>query len=116
MHELGLMTSVADAVEKQARAAGAREVLGVDVHVGVMTEAIPDSLEFAWEVLRETNPYIKNANLTLTMIEPQSTCLECGHTYTHDRFVRTCPKCGANHSKLIHGRDLTIESMEVDIP
>ncbi len=115
MHELGIMTGVMDAVQKTAVDAGADKVLKVKLSVGVMTEAIEDSLRFAFEVLSE-HTLCEGAELDIKMVEPRSRCLECGAEFDHDRFHMTCPECGGFATELIAGRDLTIDSIEVDIP
>ena len=116
MHELGIMTSVTECAVREARAAGATSVLEVVLDVGEMTEAIPDALQFAWEVLQESEPMIANAKLNVNMITPKSQCLECGAEYEHDRFHMVCPKCGSGFTKLLRGRELNIASLDVDVP
>ena len=41
--------------------------------------------------------------------------MECGHEFTHDRFHVMCPECGG-FADLIEGKELRIDSIEVDIP
>lgn len=115
MHELGIMTGVMDAVEASAKQAGATSVLKVSLSVGEMTEAIEDALRFAFEALSE-GTMCENAELQITMIKPKSHCFECGAEYEHDRFHMLCPSCGGFATELIAGRELQIDSIEVDIP
>ena len=105
MHELGIMTGVMDAVTTSAQQAGATRVLKVSLSVGEMTEAIEDALMFAFEALSEG-----------TLCEDESRCLECSAEYEHDRFHMLCPECGSFATELIAGRELQIDSIEVDIP
>ena len=116
MHELGIMTSVMSCVTREAKAAGAIEVLEVTLEVGEMTEAIPDALQFAWVVLQESEPMIANAKLNVNMIKPKSQCMECNAEYEHDRFHMVCPECGSAFTKLLRGKELTIASIDVDVP
>ena len=118
MHELGIMTGVLDAVQTSARQAGADRVLKVSLSVGEMTEAIEDALRFAFEALSEQQEYAlcAGAELDITMVCPRSRCLECGAEYDHDRFHMLCPECGSFATELIAGRELQIDSIEVDIP
>lgn len=115
MHELGIMTGVMDAVEKSAKDAGATSVLKVSLSVGEMTEAIEDALRFAFEALSE-GTMCENAQLDIKMIRPKSRCLECGAEYEHDRFHMFCPECDSFATQLIAGREMQIDSIEVDIP
>lgn len=52
----------------------------------------------------------------MNMIAPKSRCLECGETFEHDRFHRFCPHCDSFATELIAGRELQIDSIEVDLP
>ena len=115
MHELGIMTGVMDSVEVAARDAGADKVLKISLSVGVMTEAIEDALRFAFEAL-VPGTMSENAELVITMIQPKSRCFECGAEYEHDRFHMLCPECGGFATELIAGKELQIDSIEVDIP
>ena len=116
MHELGIMTGVMDAVTKSAHDAGADKVLKVTLSVGEMTECIQDALEFAFEALTVDDPVVRDAELTINMIKPKSRCLECGAEFEHDRFHMFCPECDSFATELLAGRELQIDSIEVDIP
>lgn len=116
MHELGIMTGVMDAVTKSARDAGADKVLKITLSVGEMTECIQDALEFAFEALSEDEPLMDGAELIINMIKPKSRCLECGAEFEHDRFHMFCPECDSFATELLAGRELQIDSIEVDIP
>lgn len=115
MHELGIMTGVMEAVTKTAEEAGALKVLKVTLSVGVMTEAIEDALQFAFEALSE-GTMCEGAELVINMVQPRSRCLECGAEYEHDRFHMLCPECGSFATELLAGRELQIDSIEVDLP
>ena len=116
MHELGLMTGVMDAAVEAAREAGATRLLGVKVSIGEATEAVEDALVFAFEALTENDPFTEGAELSITMVKPKSHCFECDAVYEHDRFHMLCPECGNFATELIAGRELQIDSIEVDIP
>lgn len=115
MHELGLMTGVMTAVGQAAEDAGAIRVTDITLSVGEMTEAIQDALEFAFEALSE-GTLCEGAQLHINMIKPRSRCLECGAEYEHDRFHMLCPQCESAFTELIAGREMQIDSIEVDLP
>lgn len=116
MHELGIMTSVMDSVNEVARAHGAERLLSVTLRIGEMTEAIEDALQFAFEVLTEGDPFSEGSTLVVHMVTPRSICLECGTEFDHDRFHMLCPACDSFATQLLRGREMEIESIEVDIP
>jgi hydrogenase nickel incorporation protein HypA/HybF len=115
MHELGLMTGILDAVDQAAADAGATKVLTISLSVGVMTETVEEALEFAFEALSE-GTICEGCELKINMIEPRSRCLDCGLEFQHDRFHMLCPQCGSFATELIAGREMQIDSIEVDIP
>lgn len=116
MHELGIMTGVLDAASQAAHEVGATRLLKVSLSIGEMTEAIEDALVFAFEALVENDPFLKDAQLEVNMIRPKSRCLECGAEFEHDRFHMFCPECDSFATELLAGRELQIDSIEVDLP
>lgn len=116
MHELGIMTGVMSSVKDAAQNAGALRVTKVTLVVGEMTEAIEDALVFAFEALQEGDSLMEGAELAITMVKPKSRCLECGAEFEHDRFHMFCPECDGFATELIAGRELQIDSIEVDLP
>ncbi len=116
MHELGIVSGVLDSVRPVAQEAGASRLLGITLRVGEMTGALQDALQFAWEALCEGDPFLEGAQLSIQTVHPRSRCLECGNEFDHDQFHWACPICGSAMTELLAGRELQIESIEVDIP
>ena len=115
MHELGMVTGVVESGRQAAEANHADKVLKVSLSVGEMTEAIEDALTFAYEAITDGDSLFSGSKLDITMVPPKSRCVECGHEFTHDRFHVMCPECGG-FADLIEGKELRIDSIEVDIP
>ena len=115
MHELGIMTGVVQSVTAAAEDAGASQVTDITLRMGRMTEVIEEALQFAFEALAP-GTVCEGAALHIVMVEPRSLCLECGCEYDLDRFHMSCPACGSGNVKLLAGREMNIESIEVDIP
>ena len=53
MHELGIVSGILDTVSRAARDAGALRVVAVTLRIGDMREVVPETLDFAWDVLSE---------------------------------------------------------------
>lgn len=115
MHEMGIMSGVLDSVNAAAQNAQAERVIKIILNIGEMTEIIQDSLEFAFQVMSE-GTLSEGAELVIKTVTPHSICLDCGHEFDHDRFHRTCPECGSYSTSMTRGRELDIESIEVDLP
>lgn len=118
MHELGIMTGVMDTVCASAKEAGALSVTSISLSVGEMTECIHEALVFAFEALQELPEYslCAHAKLDVNIIQPESVCLECGERYKHDRFHVLCPVCGSFATELLSGREMQIDSIEIETP
>ena len=116
MHELGIMTGVVESAKQAANDAGATRLLKVSLSVGEMTEAVETALRFAFEALTEGDPFTEGATLEVNMVRPKSKCHECGAEFEHDRFSMFCPECDGFITELIAGRELQIDSIEVDLP
>ena len=115
MHEMGIIAGVLDAVHASATSAGADRVLSITLTIGEMTEVVDEALTFAFEALSE-GTMSEGAELKVNKVTPRSLCLSCFEEFEHDRFHRACPHCGSYETNLIAGRELQIESIEVDIP
>lgn len=115
MHEMGIIAGVIDSVVPAAEQAGALCVLSISLRIGDMTEVVDEALEFAFEALTE-GTICEGAELVFTKVHPRSLCFECGAEFDHDRFHRSCPSCGSFETKVTRGREMEIESIEVDLP
>ena len=115
MHEMSIVAGVLDAVVPSAEQAGAERVLGIMLRIGDMTEVVDEALEFAFEALTE-GTICEGAELVVNKVHPRSLCFECGNEFDHDRFHRACPKCGSFETRVVAGKELEIESIEVDLP
>ena len=115
MHEMSVVAGVIDAVTPSAEQAGAERVLAITLRIGDMTEVVDEALEFAFEALTE-GMICEGAELVVHKIHPRSICFECGNEFDHDRFHRSCPACGSFETRITAGKELEIESIEVDLP
>lgn len=115
MHEFSLAQSVLTSVLDAAQAAGALRVTRIRLVVGEMTQVVEEAMRFAMEALSE-GTLAQGAGLEMDMVEPKSVCHGCGNEYTHDRYHVTCPACGSLATELVAGRELYIDSIEVDLP
>jgi hydrogenase nickel incorporation protein HypA/HybF len=115
MHEFGLMQSVLEKVETSAREAGAEQVTEIRLVIGEMREVVSEAMEFAFEALAP-DTLSANARLVMTRVTPQSRCLQCGHSFEHDRFHWICPACDSLSTELMAGREFYLDAIEVDLP
>jgi hydrogenase nickel incorporation protein HypA/HybF len=114
MHEMGIAEGILASAVDAARDAGATRINAVDISVGELTQVVEDALHFAWEVLREGS-MAEQAVLNVTVIPARSHCLECGAEYGHSMHDGTrCPTCGSYIVQLVTGRELKIDTIDID--
>ena len=63
MHEVGIVDGVLRTASETARASGATKIVSVTLRIGDMREVVRESLDFAWEALREDDPLTAEAEL-----------------------------------------------------
>jgi len=114
MHELSIAASIVDAVtETVSRYPGAR-VKEVRLRVGALASVIEDSLQFCWGISVEGTP-LEGSMLvvnTLPVVVHCAVCGKQGELASLQSF--RCPHCGELASDLQQGRELEIDSIEID--
>lgn len=114
MHETGIAEGILSSTLRAARDEGAVRVNSVDITVGQLTEVMEDALQFAWEVVRGAT-IAADAVLNITMVDAESRCADCEHQWIHDRYNGArCPSCGGYIITLLRGRELSIDSIDID--
>ena len=114
MHEMGIAEGILSSSITAAEDAGATKINEVDITVGVLTEVMEDSLQFAWEAITP-GTMAEAAVLNVRMLEARSQCADCGHEWEHDRYSGAqCPSCSGYLIRLLTGRELKIDSIDID--
>ena len=112
MHELSLAQAVwrQVAVEMQKHA-GAR-LVALDVVVGRFSGADPEAFEFALRLLAEDSPW-PDAEVRLRTEPVCLLCRTCARRYETETLDLACPGCGGYDVEVTGGRDLRLESLEI---
>lgn len=114
MHEVALVQALIEQVEHEVRAAGhTGRVVRVDLVVGRLSGAHPDSLRFAFELL-SPDTLVAQAALTISEPSPDCCCAACGARTAIEELVVACPQCGAHQITIEGGRDLLLQSIELE--
>jgi hydrogenase nickel incorporation protein HypA/HybF len=108
MHELGLCTSIVDAVEKRA---GDRSVASVRVRVGRLHHVHPDAFDQSFAVAA-LGTVVEDADAELVVLPVVAHCSDCERTWEGDDIPAACPTCGSVNVDLVGGDELVLESIE----
>lgn len=115
MHEMGIVQGILAASFDAAEEARATRITRIDISVGELTEIVDFALQFAFESLTP-GTLAEGAVLNVDHVGARSRCGDCGTEYEHDRFEVICPECGSLLAELLTGRELRIDSIEIDEP
>jgi hydrogenase nickel incorporation protein HypA/HybF len=116
MHELSIATSIVDAVTESAAAYPGARVKEVRLRVGALASVIEDSLQFCWELATEGTP-LAGAALVIYKLPVVVHCDACGAD-SEIAGVQSfrCRRCGELAADLRQGRELEIDSIELEEP
>jgi hydrogenase nickel incorporation protein HypA/HybF len=107
MHELGLCTSIVDAVERRA---GDRPVAGVRVQVGRLHHVHPEAFDQSFAVAA-LGTVAEGADAELVLLPVRAGCSSCSATWECDETPSACPTCGSVDIELRGGDELLLESV-----
>ncbi|MDH7480584.1 MAG: hydrogenase maturation nickel metallochaperone HypA [Armatimonadota bacterium] len=113
MHELGITQNVLSIVLKEATKAGASRVTKVSLKVGEWSTVEPDCLKFYFGILAK-GTLAEGAEVAVEQVPVAYACENCGHEYIPLVSAFACPRCSSNKGKLITGRELFVDSIEVE--
>jgi hydrogenase nickel incorporation protein HypA/HybF len=116
MHEMGIAMEILRIVQESIPAdmAGAR-VRQVNIKVGKLSAVVPESLRFCFSIASENTP-AAGAELAIEEVPVDARCSDCGHQWVIDNPVFVCPSCNSGKVDLLSGRELDIESIEMEEP
>ncbi len=115
MHELSIAASIVEAVAETAAAYPGARVLAVRLRVGALAAVVEDSLQFCWGVTTEDTP-LAGAKLVVRAMPVVVHCAACGVDSEIGVQSFRCPRCGEPAGDLRQGRELEIESIEIEEP
>ena len=114
MHELSIAASVVDAVAESLRGYPGAKVLEVRLRVGALSSVVEDSLQFCWGIATEGTS-LAGARLAVAVVPVTVHCEACGADGELESLQSfCCPKCGEPASDVRGGREMEIESVEIE--
>ncbi len=114
MHELSIAASIVEAVTESAAAYPGARVLQVRLRVGALASVVEDSLQFCWEITVEGTP-LQGSQLVVDIVPVVAHCGACGKEGELKSLQSfRCPHCDEPVSDLRQGRELEIESIEIE--
>ena len=113
MHELAITQSMLDLVLEQAEKAEAKSVGKINLVIGEMTGVVEQCVQFYFDFISEGTP-AEGAALSFTMVPTTARCRRCHKNFELREFDWTCPYCQSNNIEIVAGKELFVESIEVE--
>ena len=113
MHELAITQSMFDIVLKQAEQVHPKKVTKINLVIGEMTGVVSDSVQFYLDFMTK-DTIAEGAVVSIKMVPAQARCRKCNRTFEMQEYDWTCPNCQGNIIDVIAGKELFVESIEVD--
>ena len=114
MHELSIVSSIVDSVTETLAAYPGARVKEVRLRVGALASVVEDSLQFCYGIATEGTP-LAGSKLIVKILPVRMHCELCGQDVEIASLQSfRCPRCDEPVSRLRQGRELEIESIEID--
>ncbi len=116
MHELSIATSIVESVTESAAAYPHARILEVRLRIGTLASVVEDSLQFCWTIVTEDTP-LAGSRLVVRTLPIIVHCEVCGSD-SELAGVQSfhCLRCGQITADFRQGRELEIESIEIEEP
>ena len=114
MHEVHLVQAIAETVEKQAAAQGAKRVTLIKIRCNALTSHSGDHVKFSFDIVKKDRPLIQDAELQLNEVEPLLLCNKCGNKFPGHHLPDICPKCGALDVRAVNPTEMALEGFEIE--
>jgi len=113
MHELGITTQILETALKAAEERGAARVKAIRLKIGEWTTIEPDCLEFYFEAISK-GTLAEGASILVERVPLQAKCMACGSPFAPEEMVFKCPVCGSSEVEIASGREMLVDSVEVE--
>lgn len=109
MHELAIAESIIYILKEQTSG----RINSVKLKIGEMSGVVPSALEFSFQIASKGTE-AEGAALHIERVPVTARCNDCSKTFEIKDFCFECVHCSGNDFKLLTGRELFIEEIDID--
>ena len=114
MHELSIISSIVDSVTETLVSYPGARVNEVRLRVGALASVIEDSLQFCYGIATEGTP-LEGSVLVVKILPVKMHCEKCAQDVEIASLQSfRCPRCDEPVTDMRQGRELEIDSIEID--
>lgn len=113
MHEFSIVESLLRVVLEHGEKAKAVKIQAINLVAGELSGVVKEAVEFYFNFLsRDT--IAAQARINFNHIPTRLRCRNCGTDFSPEKQSYRCPECDGQNVDIIAGRELYIESLEVE--
>lgn len=113
MHELAITQGVLDIALEHAKNFNANKIMRINLVVGEMTGIVDECVRFYFDFISK-DTIASEATLSFERVPIKAYCRDCDATFTLSGLDWRCPSCQSCNIEVIAGRELYVESIEVE--
>jgi hydrogenase nickel incorporation protein HypA/HybF len=113
MHEQSIVESMLLLALEKAEKANAGKILRIYLVVGELSGVLEEAVDFYFSFLAR-NTIAAGASLFYMHVPAQLRCRNCNTVFLPEKLNLHCPNCQEQQVEIVSGRELYIESMEVE--
>src|SRR4030043_2141327 len=113
MHEQNICESLLALAIKHAEQANATRILRIYLVVGEYSVVVDESVEFYFSLLSK-GTIAEGADIDFTHLPAKLRCRNCDTVFTPERLDLHCPNCNEQQVEIASGKEMYIESLEVE--
>ncbi len=114
MHEVAIVDALIAQVEEEVRRAGVSgKVVRLDLSIGRLSGVSVDAIRFALELLAP-GTIVESAQVEIRQPAAVVCCAACDHRAEVEQIPVRCPRCGSRELTIEGGREMLLESIELE--
>ena len=113
MHEQSIVESLLLLALKKADEAKASKIIRIYLVVGELSGVLEEAVDFYFSFLAR-NTIAAEASIFYMHVPVQLRCRNCDNVFLPEKLNLDCPNCKEQQVEIVTGRELYIESMEVE--
>jgi hydrogenase nickel incorporation protein HypA/HybF len=113
LHELSITENILSIALEKAKEVKAKRVSKINLVIGELSGVVDECVEFYFGFLSK-DTIAAQASLSFHHTPIQLRCRNCDTVFSPDSGNWTCPNCQKQDAEIVSGRDLYIESIEVE--
>lgn len=116
MHEMGIALEIIDiakaSVPEDLRGA---PIARINLRIGKLAGVVAESLRFCFQIAVQDTA-LRDTELSIESVPVMAACRQCEHGWEVDEPAFACPNCAGTRIELISGREMDVESIEMEEP